>query len=516
MTSLSFFRIKPDFSKPEEIINNREKLTVEPVRLGGMLIGQLHLQRTVRAKPSWLAYFDGTSLDLGVPLGTASLAAVLLVKNDNTHYALVFGYGASLLKDGVIDERFGLRATLNAVEASQLRSVDHKRLEATSRHTRENLSRAGTLLQFGLDINRDLLRAVTGKPKDATFGTRMSGSDQLTVTADVPIKHLKTALATYGELAEQDSYKTNFPWVDNIRDIRDKTLTAELDKRLAKELASGSDNVWLAPPEVIDWAATAGFKYRNTKRAPTYPDLELEDYGRELGSLKDLNGARLQQDRIYHVRTETDVGTHSWPVIRCLIAEIEYKKDRYVLSEGTWFRIDADFLGSLNDYVSGIPTTQVDLPDYDGDKDEGAYNKRAWERDKSRFALLDKSFIQYPGRGKVEVCDLYSRDKQLIHVKRINGSSTLSHLFNQGAVSAELLRGEVKFRTEFLKKIPSLRWGNPSDPIVPADFEVCYAIVRRPGQSLELPFFSKLTLRTTAQHLRGLGFRVSTIGIPCK
>jgi uncharacterized protein (TIGR04141 family) len=103
-----------------------------------------------------------------------------------------------------------------------------------------------------------------------------------------------------------------------------------------------------------------------------------------------------------------------------------------------------------------------------------------------------------------------------VHVKRLDRSSTLSHLFNQGLVSAELLRDEPGFRKAFLKKIPTFQWGPPTEQIEAKDFEVCFAIVCRPRQPLELPFFSKLTLRTAMQNLDRLEFRGSVFGIPSK
>jgi uncharacterized protein (TIGR04141 family) len=75
-----------------------------------------------------------------------------------------------------------------------------------------------------VDINRDLLRAVTGKPSDPKYGTRLSGSDQLTVTAEVTIQNLRDVLPAYCELSEKDTYKQNFPWVDNIREVRDPVI----------------------------------------------------------------------------------------------------------------------------------------------------------------------------------------------------------------------------------------------------------------------------------------------------
>lgn len=519
MGSLTVFRIKPTITDKDDVVLGRDKLRIEPVMLDGEYFGDLCLKRTDRPEPSWLKFMDGTMPELSdYNLWTSSLSALLLVKQDDAFYAVVFGYGASLLKDEAIDERFGLRATLNGVEPSQLRSIDHKRLEAISRHTRENLSRNGPLGQFGVDINRDLLRAVTGKPSDARYGTRMSGADQLTVTAEITIRNLGDALTAYYELSEQETYKQNFPWVDNIREVRDPVIRTALDKQLAKELGKGTANAWLAPPGMHDWSTCGGFRYRGSRRKEPYPDLQLDDYFRELGGADELeDGRRLTHDHVVHLRTDNDTSRQSWPIIRCLVAEVEYKKERYILSEASWYLVNGDFLNALEEFVSSIETTKITLPDYDSkkDRDEGGYNKRACKANKSHFVLLDQKVIPYGAHGRIEICDLYTKARQLVHVKRLDGSSTLSHLFNQGTVSAELLRDEPNFRTQFLQKIPGFEWGTAKDPIDAKEFEVCFAIVRRPKQQkLQLPFFSKLTLRTAMQQLERLGFRRSMIGIP--
>jgi uncharacterized protein (TIGR04141 family) len=519
VASLTIFRIKPDISNPNDIVLGRDKLRIEPVMLDGKYFGDLCLKRTDRPEPSWLKFMNGTMPELSdYNLWTSSISALLLVKQSDAYYAVVFGYGASLLKDEAIDERFGLRATLNGVEPSQLRSIDHKRLEAVSRHTRENLSRAGTLGQFGVDINRDLLRAVTGKPSGAKYGTRLSGADQLTVTAEITIRNLREALTAYYELSERDTYKQNFPWVDNIREVRDEALKSALERQLAKDLEEGTANAWLAPPGIHDWSTCGGFRYRGSRRKEPYADLQLDDYFKERGGADGLeDGRRLIHDHVVHLRTDNDASRQSWPIIKCLVAEVEYKKERYILSEASWYLVSRDFLDALNTFVSSIETTNITLPDYDSRKDRGEarYNRRACEANKSQFTLLDQKVIPYETHGRVEICDLYTKARQLVHVKRLDGSSTLSHLFNQGIVSAELLRDEKGFRAQFLQRIPGFEWGSPKDPIHAKDFEVCFAIVRRPNQQeLQLPFFSKLTLRTAMQQLDRLGFRRSMIGIP--
>ena len=129
--------------------------------------------------------------------------------------------------------------------------------------------------------------------------------------------------------------------------------------------------------------------------------------------------------------------------------------------------------------------------------------------------LLDQKLVQSVGRGRVEVCDLYSRDRQFVHVKRYSGSSVLSHLFSQGVVSAQLFLSDRSFRQELNERLPdALRLANPAAAITPSEFEVAFAIVARPKRDLELPFFSKVNLRNAAQLLQQLGYLVTLTSIP--
>jgi uncharacterized protein (TIGR04141 family) len=53
----------------------------------------------------------------------------------------------------------------------------------------------------------------------------------------------------------------------------------------------------------------------------------------------------------------------------------------------------------------------------------------------------------------IEICDLLSEEGRFIHVKRKLSSSSLSHLFAQGYVSAELLQENSEYRLESLSTI---------------------------------------------------------------
>jgi uncharacterized protein (TIGR04141 family) len=79
---------------------------------------------------------------------------------------------------------------------------------------------------------------------------------------------------------------------------------------------------------------------------------------------------------------------------------------------------------------------------------EGAYNKSIAKSHPTQYTLLDEihKISHGGGHGQVEVCDLLSANRKLIHVKIYSKSSVLSHLFAQGFVSGQLGKWQCRFR----------------------------------------------------------------------
>jgi uncharacterized protein (TIGR04141 family) len=75
---------------------------------------------------------------------------------------------------------------------------------------------------------------------------------------------------------------------------------------------------------------------------------------------------------------------------------------------------------------------------------------------------MDKQLVKTGiPQNEIEVCDVLTQDKYLIHVKKGHGSSVLSHLFNQGFVSGTMLL-QQQFRKETNKKMKAdVIHGNP-------------------------------------------------------
>src|SRR6185437_11311541 len=240
---------------------------------------------------------------------------------------------------------------------------------------------------------------------------------------DIPIRSLAKQLDRYDTLSGEETYKGNFPWVDNLTEIRDPKLVEALDSRLVERLSKGSlKDIWLAPPTILDFEDVAGFRYRGAASAPVHDDLSLEDYFADQRPRAGVTAQHLKADQVRCVRATDGVDAQEWSVRRCLVAEMSFKGAAYILNDSKWYHIDRAFLASVEAAIAGLRPSSAKLPQYT-QRSEGAYNEATAKANPNVFALLDRKTIRVASRGSIEPCDLYSRDRQFIHIKRYSGSS---------------------------------------------------------------------------------------------
>ena len=481
-----------------------------PIRAGRTGIGDLYIQPPRSHPPSWAEFFEDY-IDIA-KLGRVSTAsAVFLVQSGGRYFAVVFGQGRNLLQTGIWEERFGLRVVLNCIEETKVRSIDKRTFDAISRHTRVQSSREAAARDFGLDIEQDLLRAVTGTPKDEVYGKRLSGMDSLHAAVKADCSDVKRLLSLYLEKFTDESYREVFPWVDHISEVSLPSTVATLDELLVGRIQSGElDRCWLAVPEIVDWAEVDGFRYRFGPRDPQYHDLHLPDF---LSTITDKNEVSPDLLRRRHAQSVDLSGQprHRWSIYKCLYCETEYDGDNYLLSGGVWYRVKPDFVQAVNRFVNAIPKYSRELPEY-ADGSEGAYCARVSGQSPARYALMDQKEIMIGGGySKVEFCDLYSDDRDLIHIKRYGASSVLSHLFAQGVVSGEAFRSDAGFRQAVSDRLPAAyRIATPDKAPEPSTYQIVFAVVSdQPGNDLMLPFFSRVNLKHAATRLGAYGYRTA-------
>ncbi len=464
-------------------------------------------------RPSWARYVaPHTRADLS-DLLTASASALLLIEAAERLFAVTFGQGRHLLDLESYEQDFGLKVVLNTVAPDQLKSVDAKTIEETTLHTRRDASRDSSFAAFGLDVSRDLLRAVTGTPQDETLAHRLTGSDALGIwtRAELPdLTALMKRLLT--EYASED-YERHFDFVDFLRPEKRAARLRQLEQMLVDALNERDiDDAHMAAPEVLGPLDLAGFRFSSQDEDDqAHPDPRISAY---LDSREDeaIDLKLLKADRLIALRTDGET-YREWPVYRGLVYEVTLDNDLYVLTGGDWFRINVDFKQRVYDYVDALDRRRG-LPPADADTDEDHYNVKAAAA--LDAVCLDKKLVFDGGPDRMEICDVLTRDRGLIHVKQRGASSTLSHLFTQGINSAERLLQDAEFRRQAREVVeredPSFAEELPADrPRDAAAFEVTFAVITRSTRDspLTLAFFSVVSLRAAAMRLRAFGFQVS-------
>jgi uncharacterized protein (TIGR04141 family) len=506
--NLHIFLAKEEFRDPDQLLRDRDTYAHRAVSVHGRFLGSLYLKATDPREPAWLQFFTGTLDEPPPVLITASASAVLVIEVAGRTFLLTFGYGRTMIEEGVVEPRFGLRATLNAIDPEKLRSLDSKSFERIQRLSREQLSRDAGVQAFGLNVEQDLLSGVVGTPEDEAYGARMVGRDSLTTFVPCNLDDLPTILELYLQLSADDRYRQRFPWVDNIAEISDRPTRRRLDVELGRRIQRQElGEIVLTPPDLIDWEEFDHFAYRGGRNAHHYGELLWEDYFREVRPANEVTPDTLETDRIGCALDDTGNRMKAWSLRRCIAGEVELGGNRFVLSEGKWYRVDPNFVDRVVKAVRSIrPCTEV-LPAYTRSDPEDTWNRAAAHGSGGHWALMDKQMI-HTGMGQIEFCDLFSDQKRMIHAKRHAGSAPLSHLFAQGVVSARLFQGDPSFRTLVNDKLPpGHRLNDPNALIDPRQYDVAYVILGSPKMSI--PFFSMVNLRSAADVLRGLNYNVS-------
>jgi uncharacterized protein (TIGR04141 family) len=467
--------------------------------------------------PWWVAYLNYHVRGDLRGLFTATSSAVLFVESSRRLFAVTFGQGRHLLNPDACVSDFGLRVVVNTVAPAQLKSVDAKTIDDTVLHTRRDVSRDSPFSAFGLDVSRDLLRAVTGTPQDEELGPRLTGADALGLWTHLLVPELPSLGDRLLQEYASENYKKDFDFIDFLRPEKSAARLEQLHDRLVRALQNEEiEDLHLAAPEPLDWLDIRGFRFTSGRTdAHTESDPRITTY---LATRRgdEITLGTLKTDRMLAQRASDGDAQGSWPVLRCIVFETEMDGQLYVLSGGDWFRVNLSFKDRVYEDIRRLPVMEG-LPEADAGTNEDAYNEKAA---RSIGGLcLDKKFVYDSGPDKMEICDVLTRDGRLIHVKHRGSSSTLSHLFAQGLNSAERLLQDANFRSEARRIVaaadPQFSDIFPLERPVPESHQVTFAVITRSSRDtpLTLPFFSLVSLRAAAARLRGFGFPVSVAAV---
>ena len=270
----------------------------------------------------------------------------------------------------------------------------------------------------------------------------------------------------------------------------------------------------MAVPEVINWEQIKCFKYSGDREE--YDDIDINDFLTSFDSLEDLTMNKIKNKTIRAISAENEsIDLYNWSAQKCLIAEIEYENRSYCLNNSKWYQIDRSFETKIKDEYLTISIYGTELPNYTSN-DRTTYTENEYNEDLAQEinAALIHRVGEIPfggGRGnKIEVCDILTQNKELIHIKKSGGSSLLSHLFNQAAVSGEALL-DPEFRAKYNSRLQEEGFASYIDNDFRSNnYTVVLGIISKGNeQRPQIPFFSKVAIRYATKTLSNLGYNVA-------
>lgn len=307
---------------PENAIRTEVKLLEYP-SIQGSFIAFGHLGENT---PKWASFLN---LNQEGNLKNKSTYSLLFIQAENRWFVISFGLGHVKLNLEQCEYNFGLKVVLNTVNPTQLRSTDIRTPDENTLSKRAQTSRGSDQTAFTIDVERDLLRGIAGKPEDKDFASYIAGSDGLVIHKKVEISDLVGLCQSIYTAYNSNNYKKNFSWVDHIRYLRDGQIIQQLEQKLAEKLTlllkkEDADSIYLAYPTIYNPENSYFISYKGFRNRELYPDLELNDYIEAL-----IESGIDQYDVSFlrnHTVNETDEDRNNnggrWKIYECLILSL--------------------------------------------------------------------------------------------------------------------------------------------------------------------------------------------------
>nr|WP_158797870.1 DUF6119 family protein [Pedobacter sp. L105] len=478
--------IKPTIYLIKEYIKDPRQLFKKGTRLHYEEKGDFWLYYIDCKKntPDWANYLNENFNVNTKPFNNSSSQAVIVVKVEGRFMAIPLGSGIHLMDMPKIEYNFGLRTALNCIPKEEIRQIDTTTPETNSQKTKKQAVVGSTPEEFGINKQKDILRGITGKlPKGHILGESMDGKDSLRLIKGVEgLEKLKSLCKEAIKYYLSNGYKKDYPWIDNIAMVRDKSLVEALTKHLVKNLKQAKfENMFFSPPvyyelifEYNGFVFSSGDRARlNKKEAFNMPD--MLDWKKSIGEArKEIKEENIDSFKV-NLLNEENGKNQSWPLQRCLAWETEFNDHKYILSEGSWYVVDPSFFAKVNKFYLDRVLEHHNFPTPSKSKImESDYNAEICKkRNRLLFDLGHASSKSKSiGIDHNEVCDVYDISaKTFIHVKMGKSSPALSQLFRQGAFSGQILKQDDAICKQFIKHLKDYGCTNKviSEPYTPAE-----------------------------------------------
>ncbi|MCU4804550.1 TIGR04141 family sporadically distributed protein [Bacillus cereus] len=488
---------------------------------------KVYIQKNRTKEPKWINFLE---TDIEIPnkdeiKNTVNSFVILIkvLKDENPYFfAITGGFGFTAISRNNLESNFGLKVALNTINSNELKAFDVRNIDLKTKQKRVHINRGSELGEFDLNFEQDLINLVSGKSKDGDVGTSVRGStSSLSLNSTVTFSQLGEKCSQLLDLFLSDDYKENFSFIDNIKIVKDPETLTELQNKLFDCLRNReTHHISLAYPDMIEYEKCTNYKIKLARK-----NIETEEVAlHNIYSLLDKDGVIFNSvDQIKNIKiigfdASGEPVTSPVSLNHFIIFQTELEGDTYIYSLNNWYKIDSDYFEQIHNSIMAIPIIEDEnfLTAIRYKEREEHYNDR---QNVDYFLCLDQANFQIPNsKSKIEVCDLLSRDKHFVCVKKDTRSATLSHLFAQGSVSMQLLRESSEYRNSLVakaeQKFPEESYSEQDFPY--NECTLVYAISTTRPQDIRdiLPFFSKVNLLHHVNLIKRLGIKVALYKIP--
>lgn len=463
----------------------------------------------------------------------ASSYGVIVLTVEERLFAIPLGMGSHMIDMSKIEYNFGLKVAINCIPKNELRQLDLTTPESNSQKTKKQAVKGSTPEDFGVNKQKDILRGVVGKlpkekiegedrPRPHFLGESIEGKDSVRISAKATtLEELSLMCRIVLRYSMDNQYTEVYPWIDNMAIVNDPSLVDELYDDLVTAIKGGElELMHIAPPQFIDnLYEYEGFVFKGNKKRnkepnpfPCIQDM-IDDFGDQF--IQDMDRNTLAKTCKLALIGEDRKTGNSWPLSKCIQWEVSKDGIRWILSEGTWYKIDEDFHAKVENFFNEAITDDLGLPEMPSDlRKEADYNAFV-SSEMDRVALFDLGCSSSSHKSicvdRNEICDLYDVDrKRFIHVKSGKSSDSVSHLLRQGSFSAYMLKREGEERNRFVQYLFTDGYPNAvPEPYDVTQYTVDFVLILGETQKQDISFFSKVSFMDTAKNLNDIGYKVA-------
>jgi len=358
-----------------------EQVTEEQLTEMGAVVERIHV---AEAPAIWIG-IPGTSepadwckdasitTGLDVPFTVCRSSGVLLIGLDDTAYAMSYGAGHVLIPDKLKDRRFGMSFVVRRLNPEQVSDVVRRRPDGRGRTDSTLVAAGAPIWALGIAENVEIIRRIGGRAKDlkTTFGARddrpvnVEGSTGLRTRYAVEPDKLIADIREVERVCREEEPDPAFGFVEHVRPVTDpdtlSTLSGEFEELLPwddTDLAA-EYLVPVVPGSVLKhYHEARSITVRIGSASTTVPHglLKLDDILRRTRLQSD--GARLAALREGRVALNSDedgrqvlacAGADHW-----LEANLSLGTRRFVLLDGEWFEIGAEYVRTFRDAIAHL------------------------------------------------------------------------------------------------------------------------------------------------------------------